>query len=346
MLLVTGLKARERTDYQGRIIQNSVAWVCENSDENEKQLRALAVRALRSFYREDLLLREEIDVAVKSSNKEGFKVDNFEDIQAQKLSKNVTVGTSNIPDLDNTKKIGNSDKHANELVKELANELEKYCLPKQKDTEPLIVVCTGIKAPSVLEQAGVWRGLSNLVQEEGWKDSEKNKTERKNSTLIALDIAVSNLRWYRLKATNLGKRALDVPHSLIKCFMFIILCLLLSQSQPEPNQETQLLPQPPSLSTQPALSPSPPSQLLENNFNATSIFLKIQDPSIESVKQTKISISQDRVTFNTSNPASQLEATTDTSYFSSFRLGNHSNFTPFDSSSQAHFLNKSLRTSP
>ncbi|MDF5715156.1 MAG: hypothetical protein PUP93_15050 [Rhizonema sp. NSF051] len=76
--------------------------------------------------------------------------------------------------------------------------------------------------------------------------------------------------------------------------------LLLSQPQPKPNQETQLLPQPASLSTQPASSPSPPSQLLENNLNPTPILPKIQDPS---------SKSQALETVNTSNSSSQPEAT-------------------------------------
>ena len=70
------LKTSERRDYRGRTIVNSIAWVGEETDESV--LRAIAVRALKSFLKEDSdSLNKEIDEAVKPCSKEGFKVDNI-----------------------------------------------------------------------------------------------------------------------------------------------------------------------------------------------------------------------------------------------------------------------------
>lgn len=188
LLLVTGIKASERIDYRGRKIRNSVAWVSE--DVNERILRAIAVRALQSFLEanEYLSLKKEIDDAVQPDEKEGFKVD-FEALQAHKIAESVSIN-DNIP--DPRRKIGKSDKRVSELVEEL----KEYQLPKE---EGPLVVFTGIKAKSALEQAEVWRGLSNLVEVEDWPAQKKigglvngsSQTAKKGNLIIILIISIS-----------------------------------------------------------------------------------------------------------------------------------------------------------
>jgi hypothetical protein len=188
LLLVTGMKASKRKDYRGRIIRNSVAWVGEDVDE--PVLRVIAVRALQSFLSKDEApsLKKEIDYAVQPDEKEGFKVD-FEAIQAHKIAESVSVGES-APDPQ--KKIGKSDKRASELVEEL----KKCRLPKEEGS---LVVFTGIKAESALKQAGVWRGLSNLVEVEDWPAQKKivgsvkgiSQTKKRGQLIIILIISIS-----------------------------------------------------------------------------------------------------------------------------------------------------------
>jgi hypothetical protein len=188
LLLVTGIKASERIDYRGRKIRNSVAWISE--DVNERILRAIAVRALQSFLEanEYLSLKKEIDDAVQPDEKEGFKVD-FEALQAHKIAESVSI-KDNIP--DPRRKIGKSDKRVSELVEEL----KEYQLPKE---EGPLVVFTGIKAESAFIQAGVWRGLSNLVKVEDWPPQKKisgavkgsSQADKTGKILIIMVISIS-----------------------------------------------------------------------------------------------------------------------------------------------------------
>jgi len=131
--------------------------VGENSDESV--LRMLAVRALRGD------LRAELDRAVTFGGEEGFQV-SLPDIEQLAL----TDKPANSPP-DRTKKIGRTSQ---ELRDELAEELEKYRLPSSEG--PLVVV-TGIKKAEVLENAGVWRGLSSLVEAEDWETIPETETE-------------------------------------------------------------------------------------------------------------------------------------------------------------------------
>ncbi|MBD1803863.1 hypothetical protein H6F98_00015 [Microcoleus sp. FACHB-SPT15] len=154
LLLVTGLKASHRTDYRGRTIRNSVAWVDEDTSENERTLRALAARALRGS------LGEGIDCAVDSRKETGFEV-SFKKIQ--ELTATAKAKKQQLPLEREKKQIKPTSK---EDKKELAEELEEYCLPKPKSDNqqvvPLVVV-TGIQDKETLENAGVWRGMSSLV---------------------------------------------------------------------------------------------------------------------------------------------------------------------------------------
>lgn len=162
LLLVTGLEASERKDYRGRTIRNSVAWVGQDTDENECTLRAIATHALRSS------LKKDIDGAVEPCGEKGFKV-SFEKIK--KLAAEAKAERQELPRHRKNKEI----KYASTENKEkLADELEKYRLP-QHESFPLVVV-TGIQDTETLEKARVWRGMSNLVT----KGKEENQQPQLN----------------------------------------------------------------------------------------------------------------------------------------------------------------------
>ena len=280
LLLVTGLEASERTDFHGRKIRNSVAWVDKDCKKNEEKFRGIAVYALRG------LLEDDIDKAVKFGGEDGFEV-SFDTID--------TITKLNIKEVGNLdaeceRKIGKNFKDFRDA---LVGELQEHHLPRGNDfsKSPLVVV-TGIKSEVALKQAGVWRGLSNLVQGEEWKDYKYCPSEQAEagSTLIFPFLFIFLM-------------------PTISIIFFFNLYLLLSQPQPKPNQETQLLPQPVSPSTQPVQSSSPQSQVLENKLNAAPEISETQTPSIGLVKQTKTPTSLDLGTVNTDNSASQPEAT-------------------------------------
>jgi hypothetical protein len=182
LLLVTGLKANKRKDYQGRPIRNSVAWIGQDSEENECTLRTIAARALLGS------LEKVIDSAVEPGGEKGFQV-SFEKIQ--NLSEDATDRAKRqLLDLDKEKpKIGRTSR---ELKKELASDLKKYRLPKHKlehqsvDQQfvPLVVV-TGIQDEETLKKAGVWRGLSSLVNSnsQSWEDMKPYSISAQNGLL-------------------------------------------------------------------------------------------------------------------------------------------------------------------
>ena len=83
------------------------------------------------------------------------------------------VSPSEAPDL--TKKIG---PNSPELRAQLAAEIKRCKLPPE--TEPLVVV-TGFKKMETLAEAKVWRGLSKLVDTDGWTAISESKPEPKLS---------------------------------------------------------------------------------------------------------------------------------------------------------------------
>jgi hypothetical protein len=183
LLLVTGLEASERKDYRGRTIRNSVAWVGQDTDE--PTLRAIAARALLGF------LEKDIDGAVKSGSEKGFEV-SFEKI------KTLTEATTNPAKselLDSDKEKQKIGRTSDKLKRELASDLEKYRLPRQEPEHksnnqqfvPLVVV-TGIQDEETLKKAGVWRGLSSLVDSnsQSWEDMKPYSNPAQNGWLPLL----------------------------------------------------------------------------------------------------------------------------------------------------------------
>ena len=183
-LLATGLKARERTDFAGRSIRNSVLWICQKDSENTK-VRSLLIKALRKK------LEQEIDEIINASGKYGFEVD-YESLVT--LSHSV-LDLKNNQNTDLSCKIGGN---CVSLREEIALELESNALPNK---EGLLVLVTSLKSADSLKKTGVWRGLSNRVKAEelekyGSLAINQSTTEKKTLWLgiaiaIILIVAIS-----------------------------------------------------------------------------------------------------------------------------------------------------------
>ena len=159
LLLVTGMESTKRQDFRGRKIRNSLAWVCQDSEDNEQLLRALAVQALRGS------LKKEVDDAIDFAGDYGFRVD-YKAINKLGTPQNVTNLSAN-----SYLMLG---KNSEQLRDDLANQLKENCLPTETG---VLVVVTGIKKESTLTQAGVWRGLSNSIEAATWKRYEEKKSD-------------------------------------------------------------------------------------------------------------------------------------------------------------------------
>lgn len=169
-LLVTDLSSPEKKDFRDRPIRHSVAWECEDNDENEKILRAIAVEALRD--RVDLT--RQVDQLIQLDGTQGFT---FEKSQFEGLSKSILdsfkpESSDNVP--DKTIKIA---KNSQELKSLLAEELQKSDLPSGYE---LLVVVTGIKSEDTLRKAHIWRSLSSLAKLKKWEDVSKKEVGQTN----------------------------------------------------------------------------------------------------------------------------------------------------------------------
>ncbi|MEM7591900.1 MAG: hypothetical protein AAF383_10350 [Cyanobacteria bacterium P01_A01_bin.83] len=149
-LLITGLKARkERTDFTGRPVRNSVLWIVRKDSKN-LIIRSLLIRALRGE------LDKNIDTAINISGTYGFEV-NYNHLKDFSES---SLAIDNHEQIDPSCKIG---KNCDSVREEIALELESNALPHKKG---LLVLVTSLKSASALKTTGVWRGLSNRVESE------------------------------------------------------------------------------------------------------------------------------------------------------------------------------------
>jgi hypothetical protein len=177
LLLLTGIKSEKRKDFQNRPINISVAWISECSKDNEKKISSLAI----SFLERTLISKIDwaIDEEVYQEGKNyGFKVSFDSFIQlANNYSNSETKGVL-------TKIIKNiSEDEKKHLIEELKT---KNLPPEQYGT---LVVVTGIKSKSTLEQAKVWRGLAKLI------DDSSNVN---NNHQIDINNAKKNFSNYRI----------------------------------------------------------------------------------------------------------------------------------------------------
>ena len=188
LLLVTALESREeRTDFMGRRVRNSVAWVAEDKPETEQFFRATAAQALRGG------LAERIDQAISIGGEYGFEV-NLEQLQTLVDHSEIDIKPANSCSF----KFGKNVSH---LRSELASELSKFSLPQGLGTYQILVVVTTLKSQEALEKLRVWRGLSNRIESETWVkvfDSTEAESRRQKKTLffgILAAIVVIAIGW-------------------------------------------------------------------------------------------------------------------------------------------------------
>ncbi|MBN3878084.1 hypothetical protein [Nostoc sp. JL23] len=163
ILLVTGMKATQRKDYRNRTIRNSIALIAQDNQENEQKIRGIAVLALEGK------LNNKIDSAIKEGGEYGFE------ISYEKIENTIKEASLKTKNSAGTKPVM-SGKNSESNRKIIADELGESCLPEKTNasaSEALVVV-TGIKTEDAFKKAGVWRGLSNLVEKETLSPYEKN----------------------------------------------------------------------------------------------------------------------------------------------------------------------------
>lgn len=174
MLLVTGLESHEKKDIRDRPIRHSIAWVYNDNPYDEMQIRAIAVEALRG------LLSSKVDKYINFDRESGFKASLPQDIS--ELVSMTEIEQQDLPQLAVSCKIG---KNSQDLRHNLADKLQQYSLPKERQ---LVVVVTGIKSEKSLEDAGIWRSLSNLVKSENWRDLSRSEDNQPNFLRAAIAI--------------------------------------------------------------------------------------------------------------------------------------------------------------
>ena len=194
LLLVTGIVSANRIDYQQRPIRVSVAWVCEDSEENI--LRHLAIQTLNSFIIKTDSFTQKMAEVVESGGENGFKIRSFEIFNPE--IKTISVADSN-QDLKEGLKQNES-----ENIQELVKELEHCKLPKEDI--PLIVV-TGIQDQEEFDNAGVWRGLAKFTA----PISKKKESGISLVSLIGVILTLGILIFFTLTMVNKSNQPIPTP---------------------------------------------------------------------------------------------------------------------------------------
>lgn len=179
LLLITGLNAgKDRVDFAGRSVRNSLLWVRGYSAENEKQMRGILLQALRGQ------LEAKLGEAVKVGGEYGFEVDYSQLKEIGELTSEDLQSHHNVSDVF---KVG---QNSLELREDLALELISNCLP---DRPGLLVVVTSLKKEADLKRIQVWRSLSSRVEFNEWhnfKPIVMSSVPQKKTKLILSIIAV------------------------------------------------------------------------------------------------------------------------------------------------------------
>ncbi len=177
LLIATALDTRDgRTDFMGRQIRNSVAWVEDDSPGSQRLLRKLVIRALKGK------LDDDVDQAVHNAanSRYGFRVDfqEFQKIEREVSNEEIGDAKSEPCPL----KVGKDRKP---LRNDVIEDLKKYQLP---ESIQILVVVTTMKSAEGLKAKDVWRGLSSRIgskereDQEDWEDYllKKNTKTQQN----------------------------------------------------------------------------------------------------------------------------------------------------------------------
>lgn len=193
ILLVTALETRDgRTDFMGRQIRNSVAWVGSEGGDTEKLLRKIAIQALR----EELATAVDAAVINAPDSIYGFTVCPAEFKKIKKTAASLEVRAEEESPI--SYKGGDNNQR---LRDKLISDLQKYALSISKSDDIQIwVVVTTMKSEHGLAAKGVWRGLSSRIESEDWinfcvpvREGSDSKTGKKKLPLPRLGVLVAGL---------------------------------------------------------------------------------------------------------------------------------------------------------
>jgi len=201
ILLVTGLKTKDRKDYHGRSIRNSIAWVSSYEEQKKFQLAAEII-IIDSITEKKIW--DYIDDAVKDAgNTWGYEVDSQKlidllDKEKVEIKNNIPVTYEEI-----RKKYCKNNRIAKNnpfRLKELACELI-YCDDKifgniLKRNSSIIIAVTDKKSKDKFIEKNVFRGLSNLVDSDDWIDLSQNKN---NYILLILLLGIIIILFFVIK---------------------------------------------------------------------------------------------------------------------------------------------------
>lgn len=173
VLLATALDTQDgRTDFMGRQIRNSIAWVEEDSSTSRQLLRKLAIQALKGKLKDDI--QQAVDNVADS--RYGFKADFAKLQEIEHIISGENIGNEKT-DFD-LLKVGED---CQQLRKELVKELETCQLPESSEDEIFVVVTT-MKSSEGLKAKEVWRGLSSRIKSESepkkWEESVSVKKQQ------------------------------------------------------------------------------------------------------------------------------------------------------------------------
>lgn len=169
LLEVTGIESTQSSEKLGRKVLNSVVWIAENSEENEKVLRKIAYRAIQSILDENLTLSKTIGESIDFFDLEEFRV-NLEKINEfiKQIEHDIRLGANSTESDEKSKIEGKSKDNLEKLAEEILNNP----LPKKwtswdgtpKKDGVLVVVTENLEKRTILHQAGVWRGFASRVE--------------------------------------------------------------------------------------------------------------------------------------------------------------------------------------
>lgn len=181
ILLVTGLQAKNRKDFHGRTIRNSVAWV--GSYEEKEKFRELAAEIILDSISEKKIW-DYIDCSVKDvGNVYGYDFDSERliellDKEKVEIKKAIPAKYEEIRkrNFKNKQIAKNNPSRMEDLAYDLI-----YCDDKIFDNmlsrdSSIIIAVTDKKSKDKFIEKKVWRGLSNLVDNEEWLHINQKKT--------------------------------------------------------------------------------------------------------------------------------------------------------------------------
>jgi hypothetical protein len=193
VLLIMALETGDgRTDFMGRQIRNSVAWVEVNSPENDWLLRKIAIQALNGD------LAKAIDNAVYSDadSDYGFTA-KFAELA--KIGTPAELPASNSIEFKSEPNAEKANFHKLKFARDnedrrsdLIQDLQQYALSELPANIQIVVVVTTMKSSDGLRKKGVWRGLSSRIESKDWEcyGEEVDLQDDKKKLLFVIVIVI------------------------------------------------------------------------------------------------------------------------------------------------------------